>query len=514
MLRTSSMPTMLRHPPLDLPPLDVSSRSRNESTHHVGSRPNDPIPFAEPLSPGPWKPLSLGARRLSRRKNMPTLDGCRSPFGGPVGEPDILKLPAVLIGRQRLGSEECMATPTPTPKGRRVGFSAPASRQNEAPGTPLDIPAPPMSAPPTKRERKLRQSTLSDHDKSSRSSRSSARSQTRSVFFADQEFGAATSPIKRSNRRHKTWASAVATPTDASTPSAFSSQGADSPNTSGPPTATNAMITDMFGWIRGGPIGSGSYGCVFKALDQQTGRLFAVKKAVVDEGCEEDRKYRERLEVELSICKDLRHPNIVACLGFACAELHFYIYLEYVAGGSMSSILQEFGPLNDDLLRQATSGLVEGLDYLHTRNPPVVHRDIKGANILVDLNFCVKLADFGCSKRSDVTTSFTTIGSIPWMAPEVIQQQDGYGRKADVWSLGCVVIEMATAEKPWGKNAFENVMYALRHIAMSESTPPLPEGEQLTACRDLISMCTRRDPDARPASSDLRHHAFVQRDFF
>merc|ERR1712137_1117989 len=110
---------------------------------------------------------------------------------------------------------------------------------------------------------------------------------------------------------------------------------------------------------------------------------------------------------------------------------------EYVAGGSMASMLREFGALPTNLLRDATSGLVEGLNYLHSQNPPVIHRDIKGANILVDLDFCVKLSDFGCSKRNNVTKSFTTTGSIPWMAPEVIQQQDGFGRKADIWSLGC-----------------------------------------------------------------------------
>merc|ERR1719188_1507119 len=116
--------------------------------------------------------------------------------------------------------------------------------------------------------------------------------------------------------------------------------------------------------------------------------------------------------------------------------------------------------------------MLKGLDYLHTRRPPVVHRDIKCANILVDLNFSVKLADFGCSRQQDVTTSFTTIGSIPWMAPEVIQQHDGYGRKADIWSLGCTVIEMFTAEKPWGNAFFDNIMYAMSHIGLSEALPP------------------------------------------
>lgn len=440
----------------------------------------------------PLQALELGSlRKKWRLKTAPSLDGACSPFR----ELEQVKLPALLLTRAvTTGSDDLVEqTPTRTPHGRRVGFSAPASRQSEVPSTSLSVPAVPLSARLEKGERKQRQ------HRSERSGRNAG--SERSVFFADQETEATPSPDKVS-RRHKTCAS---TATEASTPSELSSQAPDSPNTSGPPTATNAMIS-QFGWIPGAPIGSGSYGCVFKALDKQTGRIFAVKK-VADSGCEDDKRYRERLQDELNICKDLRHPNIVACLGFECTEQVLHIYLEYVPGGSMASMLNEFGPLEEPLLRQSASGLLKGLDYLHTQNPPIVHRDVKGANILVDLNFSIKLADFGCSKRSDVTKSFTTIGSIPWMAPEVIQQQDGYGRKADVWSVGCTLIEMATAEKPWGKDAFENVMFALKHIAMSQATPAIPESINQSG-RDLISLCLRRRPDERPSASDLISHMF------
>lgn len=262
------------------------------------------------------------------------------------------------------------------------------------------------------------------------------------------------------------------------------------------------------GWRLGEKIGSGSYGCVFKALDKETGLIFAVKRAVIEEHSEEDRCYRATLQDEINICKDLRHPNIVSYLGHEYSDGYLYICLEYVPGGSMASILSEFGPLDGALLRTATRGLLEGLNYLHTRSPPVVHRDIKGANILVDLNFCVKLADFGCSKRETLTRSFTTIGSIPWMAPEVIQQQDGYGRKADIWSLGCTLIEMATAEKPWGRDTFDNIMFALRHIGMSDEVPRIPTNIPDTS-RDLILLCVQRAPDDRPWASELLEHEFV-----
>lgn len=285
-----------------------------------------------------------------------------------------------------------------------------------------------------------------------------------------------------------------------------------SPKSSAPPSPeTSWGVAEGFAWVKGSTIGVGSHGCVFKALDKTTGKIFAVKQGILDDGNGggEDQKYRERLEAELTICKDLIHDNIVETLGFEYAENHLYIYLEYVPGGSMSKVLHEFGALNNNLLTNSTAGVLQGLNYLHTRDPPVVHRDIKGANILVSLDFTVKLSDFGCSKRSSVTTSFTTIGSIPWMAPEVIQQVDGYGRKADIWSLGCVVLEMATAEKPWGNGAFENVMAALRHISMTEEVPPIPASMD-DAGRSFVRSCLKRNADERPMSWDLLSHSFVK----
>merc|ERR1719238_1555486 len=107
-----------------------------------------------------------------------------------------------------------------------------------------------------------------------------------------------------------------------------------------------------------------------------------------------------------------------------------YIYLEYMAGGSVAHALSEFGSFDESLISMYSRELLLGLDYLHTQQPIVLHRDIKGANILVGLDCRVKLSDFGCSKRTTSTLSKSLRGSIPWMAPEVIQQS-GYGRMAE-----------------------------------------------------------------------------------
>lgn len=235
-----------------------------------------------------------------------------------------------------------------------------------------------------------------------------------------------------------------------------------------------------------------------------TGHLFVVKENRVN-----DTDYHDRLWRELEICKGLDHPHIVKCLGHEYWEHQLYVHLEYVSGGSLRSVLTEFGPLEQELMPVAMRGVLEGLNYLHTRSPPVVHRDIKSSNVLVGQDFCLKLADFGCSTCDDITTSFSTVGSVLWMAPEVIRGDDGgHGRKADIWSLGCVFIEMATAEKPWASKAFDNAFQAMKHIEGSDETPLVPSTLS-GALRNVIARCMQRAPSERAWASELLDHELL-----
>jgi len=259
-------------------------------------------------------------------------------------------------------------------------------------------------------------------------------------------------------------------------------------------------------WRRGSLLGQGSYGSVYKAQDCDTGRVFAVKQAPLHS--DDEQKCSERLKAEIDIYRSLRHPNIVTCLGSGEVDGLLCLYLEFLPAGSMASILKEFGALTEVQLQRATRGATEGLAYLHSRSPPIVHRDVKGANLLVGSNFEVKWGDFGCSRHQMNTQTFTTIGSIPWIAPEVIVQQNGYGRKADIWSLGCTVLEMATAKNPWDELGFDNIVFALQHIGMTNSIPTIPQAVPEGA-RVFITFCLRRRPEERPDKQQLLEHEYI-----
>mmetsp|Transcript_18203 Transcript_18203/g.33448 ORF Transcript_18203/g.33448 Transcript_18203/m.33448 type:complete len:455 (-) Transcript_18203:85-1449(-) len=271
-------------------------------------------------------------------------------------------------------------------------------------------------------------------------------------------------------------------------------------------SAPGAMRGSGFTWVRGETLGRGSLGRVFKALDQATGNVMAVKEVLLNTDQESDAKLRLALQNEVNLLKDLKHPHIVSYLGHDYIDNCLYMYLEYMPGGSMAQVLGTFGPFEEVLIAAYTRQLADGLVYLHTRDPPVVHRDVKGGNILVGLDGRVKLADFGCSKRAQETMSQTMRGSVPWMAPEVIAHTC-YGRAADIWSFGCVLIEMGTARVPWGN--FDNQLAAMVKIGMSKETPSLPTGIS-PSCQDFIRRCVQRDKTLRPSATDMLSLDFIR----
>ncbi|WVZ60219.1 hypothetical protein U9M48_010270 [Paspalum notatum var. saurae] len=256
-------------------------------------------------------------------------------------------------------------------------------------------------------------------------------------------------------------------------------------------------------WMRGALLGSGSFGMVYEGISDE-GAFFAVKEvSLLDQGSNAQQSILA-LEQEIALLSQFEHENIVQYYGTDKEESKLYIFIELVTQGSLSTLYQKY-KLRESQVSAYTRQILNGLVYLHERN--VVHRDIKCANILVHANGSVKLADFGLAKEmSKINMLRSCKGSVYWMAPEVINPKKLYGPSADIWSLGCTVLEMLTRQIPFPNVEWTNAFFM---IGRGEQ-PPIPNYLSKEA-QDFIGQCVRVDPDNRPSASQLLDHPFVNR---
>uniref|UniRef100_A0ACD5Z5U4 Uncharacterized protein n=1 Tax=Avena sativa TaxID=4498 RepID=A0ACD5Z5U4_AVESA len=211
------------------------------------------------------------------------------------------------------------------------------------------------------------------------------------------------------------------------------------------PSPNRRFRRTITSWIKGGHIGSGSFGSVYEAISDD-GFFFAVKEvSLVDQGINAKQRIVQ-LEHEVSLLSRLEHDNIVQYYGTDMEDGKFYIFLELVTQGSLAALYQKYC-LQDSQVSAYTRQILHGLNYLHQRN--VLHRDIKCANLLVDSSGLVKLADFGLAKEMSILSQArSSKGTVYWMAPEVAKAKP-HGPPADIWSLGCTVLEMLTGKVPY-----------------------------------------------------------------
>ena len=244
--------------------------------------------------------------------------------------------------------------------------------------------------------------------------------------------------------------------------------------------------------IRGQLIGKGTYGRVYLGMNATTGEFLAVKQVEVNQKVAQQDKDRVKemvaaLDIEIDTMQHLEHPNIVQYLGCERKEFSISIYLEYISGGSVGSCLRKHGKFEESVVRSLTRQTLEGLAYLHGEG--ILHRDLKADNILLDLDGTCKISDFGISKKSDniygndITNSMQ--GSVFWMAPEVVRSQgQGYSAKVDIWSLGCVVLEMFAGRRPWSR---EEAIGAIFKLGSLNQAPPIPDDVSATATVDGLN---------------------------
>ncbi|XP_073486132.1 mitogen-activated protein kinase kinase kinase 3-like isoform X2 [Aquarana catesbeiana] len=261
-------------------------------------------------------------------------------------------------------------------------------------------------------------------------------------------------------------------------------------------------------WRLGKLLGRGAFGEVYLCYDVDRGRELAVKQVPFDPDSQETSKEVNALECEIQLLKIHRHERIVQYYGCLRdpTERKLSIFVEYMPGGSIKDQLKAYGALTENVTRRYTRQILQGVSYLHSNM--IVHRDIKGANILRDSAGNVKLGDFGASKRiQTICMSGTGIKSVTgtpyWMSPEVISGE-GYGRKADVWSVACTVVEMLTEKPPWAEY---EAMAAIFKIATQPTKPRLPDNVS-DSCRDFMKVIFVEEKK-RPTAEELLRHPFV-----
>ncbi|XP_007017362.2 PREDICTED: mitogen-activated protein kinase kinase kinase YODA isoform X1 [Theobroma cacao] len=272
------------------------------------------------------------------------------------------------------------------------------------------------------------------------------------------------------------------------------------------PIATS-MISQ---WQKGRLLGRGTYGSVYEATNRETGALCAMKEVDIIPDDPKSVECIKQLEQEIRVLRNLKHRNIVQYYGSEIVDDHFYIYLEYVHPGSINKYVREHcGAITESIVRNFTRHVLSGLAYLHSSK--TIHRDIKGANLLVDANGVVKLADFGMAKHlTGLSYELSLKGSPYWMAPEVIKavmQKDANPNLAlavDIWSLGCTIIEMFNGKPPWSELEGPQAMFKVLN-----RSPPIPEALSLEG-KDFLHCCFRRNPAERPSAVMLLEHPFVR----
>ncbi|KAI9093480.1 kinase-like domain-containing protein [Phlyctochytrium arcticum] len=247
-------------------------------------------------------------------------------------------------------------------------------------------------------------------------------------------------------------------------------------------------------------IGKGSFGEVYKGFVPKAPRALAIK--VLDLDTDDDEI--TDVQKEISMLSHCDSTFITRYHGSYLNETKLWVIMDYAAGGSIRNLLRS-GPIEERYIAVIAREVLLALHYLH-KSAGIIHRDIKAANILLTENGEVRLCDFGVAGQITVSSlrrnSF--VGTPYWMAPEIIKRAQ-YDYKADIWSLGITIIELATGNPPFADQDPRKAIFLI-----PRTRPARLEGKFSGALKEFIAYCLKEEPEERPNAEELLKSKFVK----